>query len=329
MKKKILKVPERKFKYPSNILKFIGLSNFKKFKKNKAYKGWSKKEKKEAWYYDILDILPYMISFDLKYGHRPEAVDSREALYLVLTDKYFVKQLTKNIKNEEVSFKNIELLPLIIGDLVKKTQLQEIEENKANDSDKKVTYDMSDLVKLSKLILKGKLKKFTKNEIDENLAFDILSVIPDNKILSPEYDNNSYHAKEFFNVLYKYAKDNTVDFDKIMKLMFKHQDSTEVKHLFVLSLLEKKEMFVKYNDKQKELYNKITNYIFNTIEKYDSADIMSVIKTYSEARDKDKERGIDTNRRYYLYQLPQVDYPNIIKCIDKLVKSKPQYKEYF
>jgi hypothetical protein len=314
---------KREFKIPDEAKKLAKLTA-KKFKKeNKDYYD-SKKEMKQAYYSQIIDLLPESIALCVKYGHLADVKETKEAIYAKIMDPGFIKYLKKEIKDAELSFDNLLLLPAVINDIVKEAA-EAKKAAEAEDPDKKVEFDLTDLVDLSHIILKKKIKKMTKAGIDENVAFDVLSVIPSPKILSK---SQYFHIRSLFNVLYEHAKTKEINFEKLMKVLFKDED-TYIPSIITFALLERKEKITNFTDSQKKLFNDITEYCFKTLEEMKKEDIYAVLKSYCDARKRDEAKNHDTNRRYYISSLPESDYPKITKTVNKMVKDNENMKKYF
>lgn len=315
----------RKFTIPKNVEKLSKLT-LKKFKKENNYYD-SKKELKKGYYDYIIDSLPEAIKFLIKYGHMECNKEVKEAIYEKICDPSFVKHLTKRLKDDrDIIADSLELLPNVIYDIVREAskhvpETKEVKEG-TNETKAEEAFDLADLTKVSKLILKKKIKKLTKAGIDESLAFDILSVIPTNKILEKSY---YHHIRNFFVVLYQHAKEKEIDIDTIMKKVFSKDD---MRLVIAFALLEKKSKLTTLNDKQKAFFNDITKYAFKKLEKYDKDDIMDVLKTYLKNRKNDERLGRDDARRLHLSALPAETYPNINKVINKLAKTNEDFKKY-
>lgn len=310
------------FKIPEDVKSLLKL-DFKKFKKkNKSYYD-SKKELKGAFYAQELDLFPAAIQLVVRYGHLAEVKETKEAIYARLTDPDFVKYLKKELK-DGFEFDNMELLPVVINDIVIQGNKQ-VERMKEDNPDFEVELDLSDIVEVSSIILKKKLKKFKKAGIDEALAFDVLSVIPTTTILKK---SQYFHIRSLFNVLYEHAKTKEVDFGKVIKCLFKGEDDY-VPSIITFALLERKEKIGNFNDGQKKLFNDITEYAFKTMEDMKKDDIVAIMKAYVSSRKRDESQNKDSNRRYYISSLPESDYPKILKVVEKMIKMDEDMKKYF
>ena len=319
MSKKNEKQKTRGFKIPEDVRKLAKLT-MKKFKKENDEYYDGKKELKKGYYYQILDYLPASIQLIVRYGHLNDVQETKSAIYDKLTDLDFVKFLKKEIKNG-LEFDNMELFPNVIYDIIKSAK-KAMEDDRANGEDSE--YDLDDLIELSELILKKKLKKMSKEHIDEKVAFDALSIIPTPIILKK---SQAYHIRSLFNVLYEHAKRVEIDFGKLIKILLK--DDEQLGAVITFALLERKEKIVNFTDGQKKLFNDITEFCFKELEDMKKDDIYKVLKYYTDVRKRDESQNKDTNRRYYISSLPESDYPKIIKVVERICNSNENLKKYF
>lgn len=297
-------------------------ADFKKYKKHSGDYFDSKKEAKASYMQYLIELLPKTIEFVVKYGYinKPEVQETKTAIFAKFTNPEFVKVLKKEIDRGN-KIENIKLMPIIIKELLqegKKVNDQRL----AEDPNAKI-YDLTDLVELSKMIMKKKLKKFEKAGINLNLAFDLLSIIPKDEVLkSSQY----YRVHAFYDCMYEHAKSVTVPVAQIMEIMV----GEGYYPLFItFALLERKEKFTKLTDAQKQLYLEISNWCFNVMEKdMKKEDIESIIKFYISGRKKDESQGRDGNRRYALDSLSETDYPRIKKVLATMVSKDDTIKKY-
>ena len=313
---------KREFKIPEDVKRLMKLS-LKKFKKTDGDFYDSKKELKKAYYAQIIDLLPASIAMLIKYGNVEAVKGCKESIYEKITDPKFVKYLSKEIKNG-AEFDNMILLPTIIYDIIGEAQ-KALAAEKAENPDSETTFDLDDLVGISREILKKKIKKMKKNGIDDALAFDLLSVIPTTKILMK---SQQYHIRRFFTVLYEHATTKEINFTKVMKEIFKDDDEY-IGSVIVFALLERKEKITNFTDTQKKLFNDITEYCFTTLEDMKKDEIYTILKSYTDVRKRDESQNKDTNRRYYISSLPESDYPKILKVVNKICDMDENLKKYF
>lgn len=311
----------RQVKINSDAKDFASTS-MKKYKKHSGDIFDSKKELKSSYSMYLIDLLPDTIEFVVKYGYisNEEVQEIKTAIYQKINDPDFIKVLKKELKNGN-KVKNIKLLPIIIKEILMEAKRVN-DEALAEDPNAKI-YDMSDLVELSQIILKKKMKKLEKAGISSAVAFDALSVIPTVDALET---SQFYRIHALYDCLYEHAKGTTIPFAELMKIIVKE----EYYPVFItFALLERKEKFLKLTDAQKTLYLDISNWCFKTMEKDLGKDeIESIIKTYVAGRKRDEAQGKDGNRRYALSSLSTDDYERINKVITKMIADDDSIKKY-
>ena len=310
------------FKIPNDVKELLKL-NYKKYKKQHDDYSLSKKEMKELFYAEYIDRLPETIAMLIKYGNVNEVREIKDEIYKKIVDTDFIKYLTKELKKYDLEFDNMILLPVIIYD-VQEEITKTATAMKAENPSANVDTDVSDLIDISRIILKKRIKKFVKEGIDESLAFDLLSVLPNSKILEK---SPNYHLRRFFGVIYEHAKVKEIDINKIMKMMFK-DDEADIATVITYALLERKEKIVSFTEGQKKVFNDITEYCFKTLEEMNKSTINAVLKSYVEARKRDDSQNKDSNRRYYISSLPESDYPRITRAVMKICENE-ELKKYF
>ncbi len=185
----------KNFKVQQDVKKFAKIT-LKKFKKQNDFYD-NKKELREAYYASLLDALPDVIIFCVRYGHIESNKTYKEEIYSKLVDPKFIKYLKKAIKSGDNDIKNIEQLPIMIADICNERKKyiermkkeiaqrsiegQDVPAEAVNIEDE---IDLSDLVELSEIILKKKIKKLTKSGINADVALDILSQLPTPALLN-------------------------------------------------------------------------------------------------------------------------------------------------
>lgn len=314
----------REFRIPNDVSDFAELT-FKKYKKKYGDPYASKKDLRKGYYLSLVDMMPRVVEWLVRYGHIPEAKESKEAIYTIIADSEFVKTLIKMLKKDD-DMDGLELLPIIVFDILREASIRHAKQVKEKENDPQVEvedYDVDDLIELSNLVIKGKKKKLVKAGLNENVAFDVLSVIPSQKVLGL---NQLYRFRTLFRVLYEHAKTvENMDINPIAKYVVRKDYYPS---LITFLLLEKKEMYVGFTDQQKKFFNDITSWCFNQMEDMNKETIRAIIQNYCDARKKDKDKSMDSNRRFFLSSLPESDFPNIVKVLKKMQDEDASIKEF-
>ena len=301
--------------------RFARASWKKYYKKNKKEYGMGKKECKAAYFDALMEVYPNVSEWVLRHGYKknPEVQEIKEAIYAKFTDPWFVKRLTKRIKKGD-TYDNIKLLPMMLREvLMIAARLNK--EALAADPNASV-YELDDVIALSKLTMKKRLKKFVAAGIDEDIAFNVLSVIPTPAAIS--YSPN-YRIFQFYDVLYEASKGKDIPFPEIMNLVV---DEDHYPGFIVFALLERKEKYGNLTDNQKKFYLSVTNWIFATMEKSDRRTIELILEGYIRGRKQDDAQGKDGNRRYTLSSLEESEYPRTVKIINNMILNDESVKKY-
>ena len=298
----------------------------KKYRKNYGEDYMSKKEVRAGYFGMLAGYIPSVITWLLKYGHVEKSsklMDKKHDIYLVLSDNDFVKYLKDEIKNGE-KIEGSEYLSAIILDMIKEAEAEKKEEE-AKNPDKVVTMDMDDLIELSQLCSKKKLKKMKKAGVADDLAFDLVSVLPTAKLLK---HHQIFRLGQVMQIIYAYSKSMEIDFGATIKYIIKPEYYPQ---LITYLLLERKADFVEFDDKQKEFFNSVTEWCFNTMEDYGKTGAMKEIEqiplAYFTKRKADKAENKDANRRFFLGQIPP-EFEHVNKVLAKLRARDSSIEEF-
>jgi len=307
---------------PDEVQEFAKFS-FKKFKKET--KGYYKNKTKqlEAYFETMAEGFQYVTEFFVRYGHLKDEkiVEYTRRALLFLRDETFCKCMIKMFNKDELDVENYELLPILIRKVLEE-ETKAAHQLKVEHPDEPIP-SHDNLVKLSTLILKKKLKKLEKKGIDRKLAFDLLSVVPCKKAMTI---SRAYRARAIFAILYQYSKDMKIDFDTIVNKIIGEE---YIGFIIVHALLEKKEKFSDLTDGQKAFHTAVTSWCIDKMENdLDSDEIAAILRNYVNARKKDEAMNRDGNRRYPLSTLSEVDYPHVTKAITAFINRNEADKKY-
>lgn len=309
----------QKFRIQEGAKDFAKL-DLKKFKKKEGDYYESKKELKRAYYSRLVDDLPEAIEFVVFDGYKdnPEVQETKNAIFAkIASDSKFVEYLVKCIKDDE-EIDNIKMLPVLIAEILEKMEAENVK-LRANDPNAQV-YDGTDLIELSTLILKKRRKKLLEKGVDEKLAFDLLSVIPTDKIMKK---SAQYRIRTMLNIMYNYANKVTIPVDVILKFFIPE----DYENLFIcFSLLERRRKYSELkSDAQRALYNSITDWCFKHLEDMEKGQIYEVLMRYIKTRKADQK---DAERRYDFTLISESEYPKIAKIVSKLIETDKDAAQY-
>lgn len=309
----------REFVIPTEVKNFMKMTK-KKYTKKCGDGVWDKDDIASGYWEYMMDKVPYVINLFVNYGQRKEVKEIKEAVYEKLYSPKFIKKLKKIAEKDKDSIDNFELMAIMNLDVIREAAKQRETEKSAGREEK--DFDLSDIVELSNILLKKKMKKLKKEGISDELAFDCLSVIPTTDIIN---DRNRFRLRQMMNVLYNYADRVDVDFEKILKYVV---GAKNYGGMIVYLLLERKEDYIKLSEKQKEFFNKVTDWCFNTMEEMEKEEIREILKTYFNVRKRDKANGNDSNRRFFLGSLPESDFPKTYKVLQKIKDADSSIEEF-
>ena len=295
-------------------------------KYHKQVKGaYSKKEEKKYFWDDKLICLGPTIDFLCKYGNMQnnEKVQNIKDLSFAQfcdRDQKLTKKIIKTIKDGEGDMiENLQYLPILLREIM--AQAIKYKEELIKEGEEPVPVET--LCELAELILKKKIKKFVKKGIPEDLAYDVLLVMPEKDAL--KY-NRFTRVKMLFDVLYMYAGKNIqIDVPTIFKAVI---DVNDYPMVISYALQERKEKTKGFNDNQMKFFVDVNEWIFDQMEDMDDSDIRRIIEKYVAARKRDAMNGNDSNRRYFLTSLPSEDYPNVCRIITEIKNKNAEAEKY-
>ena len=309
------------FKIPKIVSKFANKTWKKYWKENKDVFDSKKDGLKEFCLY-LQDMMPDVVEFLIRYGHinNEEVKQVKNDCFAKIINEDFIKYLGKRIKKDEDYAKELKMFPILVREI---GMAAEQENQKAlAQNPQAAVYDMSDLYEISKKLMKKQMKKMMEIGISEEMAFDLLSLIPSPKAM--QY-SPVYRIRNLFNSLYEWSKSKAVPFKDIMNVIVKEEQYT---NFIVFALLEKREVLSNMSDAQKNLYTDITTWCVETMEGMNPHDITEIINAYIKARNRDESNGKDCARRYNLGVLTAEDYPHINAVITRMVAENGDIQKY-
>ena len=311
---------------PEFVEEFAELT-FKGYKKR--VKGYykSKKERRYGYYEEMILFLPDVIKWVITKSHMANDKIRKYrtecfAKFLNEESDGFLQYLTKNIKEYGLEIENIDLLPIILHECISeilKFNDECVEQGKPESQ----LEGPEKLFELMEAILKKRMKKAKKYGIPEDLAFDLLGIIPEKRVV--KY-GPFFRTSQVFNLLYAHAEKMVdVDFDAVMRLLFSEDD---YRYPIEYALKERKDKYRNFSEVQKKLFNDITTWVFNEMEGMSKGDIEKIVDIYVKARKRDDEQGKDSARRFYLSSIPSTEYERICDVVTKYKKNHPEDDKY-
>ena len=292
---------------------------------HKQVKGsYSKKDEKKYFWEDKMICLGPAILFLCKFGNSqdPKIKEIKDLSYAQFCDRdqKLVKKIIKTIKKGESDYiENLTYLPIILREIM--TDATKYKEELIKSGEEPVPIE--GMCELSELILKKRIKKLVKKGIPENLAYDVLLIVPEKDALK---FNRYGRVRQLFDVLYLYAGNN-INFE-VETLFDALIDKNDYPVVISYALQERKEKTKSFNDVQMKFFVDTNEWIFDQLEEMDDHDIRNIIENYIRIREKDAAQGKDGNRRYFLSSLPESDYPNVTRIIKSIKNNKPEAEKY-
>lgn len=272
----------------------------------------------------IYDTQEETIKFFIKRSHNRKVQETTLAkLYKIMADEKFVKGLKAILKKGKKD-KDIVLDPgyavIINGFLEENNRSKLTEDTEILDG----YYEVID-----KLLLKKAEKIASKCDLDAKVVEELLLIAPSKEYISDKKFVGIYSQKMLrkLYILAQSAEENVITDTKQIKRLFKgiFDDKDLIDVIAINILLEKKEFIKNYNEKQVYVWNRMTDFALDTIEKRDKDVIKSYIKYYIDRRMSDERKGKDAARRINLKSVMGENYPKIAKVVSKLPEKAVKY----
>lgn len=309
------------------IVEDFAYTTYKAYKKeNKEYFD-SKKELKADYFSFMVYALSDVIDFLLRKGHlqQKEIQDIKNACYGKIVGEEgepLIEYMIEDISQHGIkSLGNIKLFPIILHQIISDILKFNAQQEASEDPEKKML-PPDRLIELSETILRKRLKKAAKAGIPDNLAFDLLGVVPCDEAL--DYAP-FFRARMVFDVLYQYAAVQVVDFGKAIEFLFPEELYSVV---IGYALQERKDKYKNFNETQRKLFNDINTWVFDTLESMTKEEINDILVNYVKVRKNDAAQGKDSNRRYFIGSLPDSVYPRIYKVVQRMKEKDAELAKY-
>lgn len=323
----------REFKIPKEIEKIANLDKKKFIKKSKKKLGSKKAAEKDYVAY-LMDSLPEAVEWCVKYSKIQEAKETKLKIFEIFKDVKLIEILSKG-KNIKFTRERFEVLPVMILEMLR-TEM--VITKKSIDQLAAEEEWVLPLTDLSKKILEKKIEKLTDKGFSADLAFDLLSVIPTNRLTADR--QGRWRLKSLIITLYQSSADEEkikteeFDFNKLIKFFVKPE---YMKGFITALLLEYNSLkgSMDMNENQCRVFNLITRWCFDKLESFEYDDeVNDVLTSYIEARKNDDANGKDANRRYSVYlaaydkENEKFVYPKLHKVVEYIIKNDATAEKY-
>ena len=273
--------------------------------------------------------LPDLIDFHKKDGRfQPELLAK---VYERLTNDKIAKAFSKLAKEDAVEVEAAPLLHDFLELLTSKSNQVDGEEKEAY-----VAMMNSYLEVLTKIIGKRAKKMAKKLNISEDLAMELLIIMPSKEYVTNEKVLGIYVGK-ITRQLYSEVADNKTNlvdaavdaspelYRKIFKYLF---EKDFLSNIAINVLLEYKDNLKGMKDTQKAVWSALTTFALEELDSFKSDALKELIIHYVNRRKADVKKNKDQARRVVLSEsIDEETYPNLFKAVNKL-KKKDEYKEF-
>lgn len=282
-------------------------------------KEWKTKKVKEMDKDDrtllLYENIPTIVEFYIKKGHKEQELVNK--LFDRMEAKVFAKTLLRILKTVDETPVDLGMATVIADFLEKRG--------------KNLEEDLNELyTKAIDKILKTRIKKLHKKlGLDKDLLKELLVVVADKDAISDDRYVGIY-VQRMTRKLYAIAKENELGLNdtKTIKKLFKSLFHKELLNSIAVNiLLERKDMVRSFNENQLAIWNALTNFALDTIEKNKKKEIKELIEYYVVRRAKDAEKGRDSARRIQFAQISEEEYPKIYTVYEKL-SEKEKYSRF-
>ena len=266
--------------------------------------------------YAIDDNQKEMIEFYVKHGFKMKNAETINALYEKMLSPKFVKALKKVAKNgKEEPWTGLDYgFIMIINGFIEKSYKNEAMTEEL----------LGEYTNIINKVLKSKIKKISKDiGIDEDIVKELLVVVPDKSCVNNERAVGFYTAK-MLRKIYILAGEKELNLDSTKKIRGLFQKLFGKKLIDVVAvnvLLEKKEYMKNFNENQTAVWNLLTDFALEVIEKQDKEHIVELVEYYCNRRKSDSERNRDSARRISLNNIDAEKYPKTAKRVEKFTKT--------
>lgn len=247
----------------------------------------------------------------------------------VITNPETMKKIAKIYHKDQDQFKNMKFLPdMIMNSLVYYSSEGISEEEKAIGA----SLDKEGLIEFCETILKKEIKKYKKSGLPPEVAYQLATVIPTNKL----FKNNRQWYKRLIVQLYDIAEQQQVDIDLVMKAIIKLDKNGVSKKDFLegffseFILQKNTNKNAKFNDTQKELHDNLVERTLVYLDGLKANKLRDILKKYIKRRKTAEEYKNDTKRviKFTDHANSNSPYENIKKVVTELIEENSSNELY-
>ncbi len=330
---------KKKIKIPKSVL---GLRmSIKKFaKKNNIHlkgKGMSKKEKKYAQkrlnkeYSEFaINGLNKAVKILAENPEHKKVEKVKEGVENIILNPEAMKRIAKIYKKNREAYPNLKFFPnMIMNTLVYYSGDSITEEEK----EMAKSLDKESLIEFCEKILKKEIKKYKKQGLPDEIAYQMATVIPTTKL----FTSNRRWYKKLIMQMYDIAEQQAVDVDAIMQAITKIDKKKYItkkeflKGFFSEFILQKNtNKNAKFNDTQQELHEGLVERTLVYLNNIKKSKLKEILKQYIKRRKHAEEYKNDTKRviKFTDHANSNSPYENIKAVVSELIEDNSSNELY-
>jgi hypothetical protein len=263
----------------------------------------------------LYDHIPTIVELYIKKGHKSQ--DLVKELFDRMEDPKFAKTLKRILKTPDAS-------PVDFG---MATVIADFLERRRQQIDEDLIEMYTDAIDK---ILKKRVKKISKKvNIEGDLIKELLVVVAEPTAISDPRFIGLYVSR-MLRKLYAISRENEIgleDHKTLKKLFTALFGKEEINQVAINVLLERKDFIRNFNENQMAVWNLVTNFALEVLEKNEKKELKELVEYYITRRAKDAEKQRDSARRLQFAQISEEDYPKLHKVAAKLSKNE-EYSQF-
>ena len=323
---------EKKVKIPKSVLN-LRMSPKKFAKKNNIRingKKMSKKEKKynqkrlnKAYSEFAISGLDKAVKILAEHPDSKKIDKVKDGVENIIMNPSVMKRVAKLYCKRPDDYNNMKFLPhMIMNTLVYYSS------DAISDEEKQLaeTLDKEGLVEFCEKVLKKEIKRYRKLGLSQEMAFQMATVIPTNKL----FKSNRQWYRKYINELFNMAENESVDIDNIMAATVKIDKKKSISKkdflegFFTEFILQKNTNKVaKYTDTQKELNEGLIERTLVYLDNLKASKLREILKTYIKRRKTAESYKNDAKRviKFIDHANSNSPYANIKKVVQQLIED--------
>ena len=329
---------KKKIKIPKSVLN-LRMSQKKFAKKNNIRlkgKGMSKKEKKhnekrlQSEYAEFaINGLNKAVKILAENPENKKTEKVKQGVENVILNPDVMKKIAKIYKKSPEQYQNMRFLPdMIMNTLVYYSSDGISDEEKAIGE----KLDKEGLVEFCEKILKSEIKRYEKQGLSPDVAYQLATVVPTSKL----FKNRKWY-KRLIAQLYDIAGQQSVDLDLILRAITKLDKKKGItkkdflQGFFSEFILQKSSnKTAKFNDTQKELHDTLIDRTLVYLDAQKSSKLREILKQYIKRRKTAEEFKNDAKRviKFTDHANSNSPYENIKKVVSELIEENSSNELY-